>query len=196
MRPRDENKQQLIQLKAIETIARVGFDGLSMHKLAKAAGVSSNTIYIYFKDREDLLITIYNEVDNAVTAATLDGFHPEMSLEDGVKTLWMNRYRYFIRHPEHMMLMEHFHNSEIVNRVNPKNRLLFSEVMTAFLENAKQNEQIAEMPFETYWAITFAPLFQLVKFAHRNRSHTTTAYTLREQEVMNACKLVLKAISK
>lgn len=193
MRLRDENKEIIIRLKAIETIAKVGFEGLSMHKLAKAANVSNNTIYIYFKDKEDLLINIYNEVDNAVTAATLNGFDPEMSLEDGIKKLWSNRYRYFIQHPEHMMLMEHFHNSDIVDKVDKKNYLLFSKLMTQFLENANRNNQIAKMPFETYWSIAFAPLFQLIKFSHRSRIKNQS-YILTEKDVMDACTLVLKAL--
>lgn len=148
MRSRDENKELAIRLKAIEIIAKTGFDGLSMHKLAKAANVANNTIYIYFKDKEDLLISIYNEVDNAVTNATLNGFAPEMSLQDGVKKLWVNRYRYFIQYPEHMMLIEHFNNSDLVDKVDKKNYHLISKLMTQFLENAARNNQIVRMPFE------------------------------------------------
>ncbi|MBN8856321.1 MAG: helix-turn-helix transcriptional regulator [Sphingobacteriales bacterium] len=32
-------------------VVREGFDGFSMQKLARAAGVSPTTIYIYFKDK-------------------------------------------------------------------------------------------------------------------------------------------------
>ena len=36
-----------------------GFNGFSMQKLAKAANVSPATIYIYFKDKEDLIQQLY-----------------------------------------------------------------------------------------------------------------------------------------
>jgi len=49
MRTRDEAKEHAIRDKAIEMIVKVGFDGLSMQKLAKAAHVSPATIYLYFK---------------------------------------------------------------------------------------------------------------------------------------------------
>ena len=61
MRLRDEAKEQSIREKALEMIVKEGFDGLSMQKLAKAAGVSPATIYIYFKDREDLILQLYYE---------------------------------------------------------------------------------------------------------------------------------------
>ncbi|MGZ3932351.1 MAG: TetR/AcrR family transcriptional regulator, partial [Bacteroidia bacterium] len=43
MRTRDEQKESAIRQKAIEMIVKEGFDGLSMQKLAKAAGVSPAT---------------------------------------------------------------------------------------------------------------------------------------------------------
>ncbi len=71
MRARDENKERTIKLEAISMIVKEGFDGLSMQKLARAAGISPSTIYIYFESREDLLNKLYLEVDEAFTAASL-----------------------------------------------------------------------------------------------------------------------------
>jgi AcrR family transcriptional regulator len=59
MRTRDENKESAIRQKAIEMIVKKGFDGLSMQKLAKAADVSPATIYIYYKDRDDLIVQLW-----------------------------------------------------------------------------------------------------------------------------------------
>ncbi|MBA4056563.1 MAG: TetR/AcrR family transcriptional regulator, partial [Marivirga sp.] len=63
MRTRDELKEQKIREKAIEMIVNEGFDGLSMQKLAKAANVSPATIYLYFKNREDLLNQLYISIE-------------------------------------------------------------------------------------------------------------------------------------
>ena len=59
MRTRDENKELTIREKALEMAVKDGFDGLSMQKLARAAGVSPATIYIYFKDRDDLILQLW-----------------------------------------------------------------------------------------------------------------------------------------
>ncbi|HTB60696.1 MAG TPA: TetR family transcriptional regulator, partial [Polyangia bacterium] len=44
MRARDPRKERAIRAKALDTIVRHGFDGLSMQKLAKEVGVSPATI--------------------------------------------------------------------------------------------------------------------------------------------------------
>ena len=58
MRVRDPGKEHAIRERALDMIVAHGFDGLSMQKLAKAAGVSPATIYIYFKNRDDLIVSL------------------------------------------------------------------------------------------------------------------------------------------
>ena len=72
MRTRDEVKEGAIRQKALEMAVKEGFDGLSMQKLAKAAGVSPATIYIYFKDRDDLILQLWLEEVEKMAVATLD----------------------------------------------------------------------------------------------------------------------------
>ena len=62
MRTRDENKEQSVRQKALELLVNQGFEGFSMQKLAKAAKVSPATLYIYYKDKEDLITSIGIEV--------------------------------------------------------------------------------------------------------------------------------------
>ena len=47
-----------------------------MQKLAKAAGVSPATIYIYFKNRDDLIVSLFREVQPKMAELTLDGLRP------------------------------------------------------------------------------------------------------------------------
>ena len=57
-----KDKRQKIIDAAESLIAESGFQGLSMHKLAKEAGVAAGTIYRYFSDKEDLLQQVRLEV--------------------------------------------------------------------------------------------------------------------------------------
>ncbi|HEX2613085.1 MAG TPA: helix-turn-helix domain-containing protein, partial [Fibrobacteria bacterium] len=59
MRSRDPSKESAIRRMTMELAVKEGFDGLSMQKVAKAAKVSPGTLYIYFEDREDLMMQAY-----------------------------------------------------------------------------------------------------------------------------------------
>ncbi|HCQ17273.1 MAG TPA: TetR/AcrR family transcriptional regulator, partial [Cryomorphaceae bacterium] len=105
MRPRDQSKEEAIRQKAVEIIVKDGFDGLSMHKLARAAGVSPATIYIYFRHRDDLILQVGVSEELKMFEASLKGFNPDMSFEEGLRVQWMNRARYFLDNPQQMHFM-------------------------------------------------------------------------------------------
>jgi AcrR family transcriptional regulator len=106
MRTRDELKEGSIRQKALEMAVKEGFDGLSMQKLAKAAGVSPATIYIYFKDRDDLILQLWLEEVQKMAVATLEGFDPSMGFEEGLKIQWLNRARFCMENPMSMHFLE------------------------------------------------------------------------------------------
>ena len=60
-----EQKAEEIELAAMELFIDVGFDASSMSMIAKAANVAPNTLYWYFKNKDDLLIAVLNRLVNA-----------------------------------------------------------------------------------------------------------------------------------
>ena len=106
MRTRDENKELTIREKALEMAVKDGFDGLSMQKLAKAAGVSPATIYIYFKDRDDLILQLWLQEVKKMVDATLEGFDPSMRFDEGLKIQWLNRAKFCMQNPTSMHFLE------------------------------------------------------------------------------------------
>src|SRR6201986_2889435 len=108
MRVRDENKIESILDQARPVTVEVGSNGLSMKNPAKAAGVSPATIYIYFKDREDLLLQLYKRESDRFFEYIFQGFDPEMDFATGLTVQWKNRARYMIEHTDKAHFMEHF----------------------------------------------------------------------------------------
>lgn len=62
MRTKDENKIKAIKDAVIKLCAADGFTNLTTAKVAKTAGVSPATIYLYYKDKTDMLSRLYEEV--------------------------------------------------------------------------------------------------------------------------------------
>ncbi|EQB35779.1 MULTISPECIES: TetR/AcrR family transcriptional regulator [Virgibacillus] len=46
---------------AVEVIAENGYHASQVSKIAKKAGVADGTIYLYFKNKEDILISVFEE---------------------------------------------------------------------------------------------------------------------------------------
>jgi AcrR family transcriptional regulator len=194
MRIRDEKKESLIKQKAIEMIVKHGFDGLSMQKLAKAAKVSPATIYIYFKDREDLIETISVEEVNTMTELTLRGFSPDMPFEKGLKKQWNNRAAYWINNPVQARFMEQVRFSPIGQKVHCKIKQEFSNIMREFVGNAIRNKELIPLQTEVFWSVAYAPLYQLIKFHLDGRGMHNESFQLDTKTLNTAFKLVIKSL--
>ena len=195
VRIKDVKKEKLIRAKAMAMIVEHGFDGLSLHKLARAAGLSVATFYTYFQDREDLILKIYEDVSSRMFTATLAGFDPQMDFEQGLRRQWINRARYFLRHPLEMHFMEQIRFSPLHGRAMAVTGGKFRELMKGFVRHAIEHKQLVSVPVEVYWAVAFAPLYQLVKFhIHGKNMSGTGKFVLTEAALETTLRLVLKSL--
>jgi TetR/AcrR family fatty acid metabolism transcriptional regulator len=61
MASRKKEKYDLIMEASLKVIAENGYHGSQISKIAKEAGVADGTIYLYFKNKEDILISLFRE---------------------------------------------------------------------------------------------------------------------------------------
>ncbi|MCP8617057.1 TetR/AcrR family transcriptional regulator [Salirhabdus salicampi] len=58
---KDKPKYKQIIDAAVEVIAENGYHSSQVSKIAKRAGVADGTIYLYFKNKEDILVSLFQE---------------------------------------------------------------------------------------------------------------------------------------
>ena len=66
---RDPGKPQQIIDAAIRVFARNGYYNSRVSDIAREAGIASGTIYLYFKTKEDILITLFREKMSAFVSS-------------------------------------------------------------------------------------------------------------------------------
>ena len=195
MRVKDEQKIDAIHDKAVETIVKYGFDGLSMQKLAKAANVSPATIYIYFKDRDDLIHQVAMKEAAKMVEASLKGFDATMSFAEGLTIQWKNRAKYWLKHPQQAKFLEQVRHSPVGEEVYTKVKKEFSQVMSDFVKGAVKRKELIQLPIEVYWAVAFAPFYQLVKFHVDGKSMSGQPFKWSDAYMNQTLKLVIKALT-
>lgn len=84
------DKRQLILNSAEQMIAKNGFQGLSMNKLAQEAGVAAGTIYRYFQDKNDLVEAVRVHVLQRVAEMVQQGVEDHMPLKERFTLIWRN----------------------------------------------------------------------------------------------------------
>lgn len=194
MRARDENKIEAIFQQALEMIVNEGFDGLSMQKLAKAAGVSPATIYIYFKDKEDLLLQLHKRETERFFEYLMEGFGTDMDFATGMAVQWRRRAHYVIQNPLVAHFMEQFSFTPLYPKSMKFRDSRFKEAMHRFVNKAIEDKQLMPMPIEVYWAVSYAPLYSLVKFHKLGLNMAGEPFELTDEMLTQTLALVLKAL--
>lgn len=194
MRIRDEKKICQLHQKTVEMIVQEGLDGFGINKLARAAGVSPATIYIYYKDREDLIIQTTLRVSDIMLHESLKDFDPAMGFEEGLRKQWHNRAQYFLKNPLDVEFMEKMRYSHLYDKVAVHLYTSFKDVMGRFYTNAVNRKELIPLSFEVYWAVAYAPLYQLIKFHTQKKAFGHKKFTLTEDVMEQALQLVLKAL--
>lgn len=194
MRYRDEHKELLVKEKAIEMIVREGLDGFSMQKLAKQAKVSPATLYIYYKDKEDLLIQLGYEEATRLTTTILRNFDPEMRFEEGMRIQWRNRADYWLESPTRASFLEQLRHSPLRARVFEALDQEFVIAMSKFLHNAIDNNEILPMPREVFWSVAYAPLYNLLRFHTEGVSLAGKPFQFSEETMWQTFEVVMRAL--
>jgi len=194
MRVRDKKKESLVKQKAIDLLVKDGFEGFSMQKLARAAKISPATLYIYYKDKNDLIKKIGIELGDQMTEITLKDFSPDMGFAKGLKKQWENRAEFWIKHPKEAACFDVIKHSPHCEFVMSHVSSSFRPVMEKFVKSAIQNKELAKMSFEVYWSVAYGPLYNLINFHKEGRSKGNRSFKFSSAVMYEALSLVLKAL--
>ncbi|NLO21438.1 MAG: TetR/AcrR family transcriptional regulator [Syntrophomonadaceae bacterium] len=94
MRKKNQEKKENIKQAVIKLILEAGFHGASIAKIAREAGVSPATVYIYYASKDDMLREIYEEYADQVYFYILGKIDQNMSGRSLIDTLVRSYYRY------------------------------------------------------------------------------------------------------
>ncbi|SFD88973.1 transcriptional regulator, TetR family [Chitinophaga sp. CF118] len=196
MRQRDENKIQGIREKAIEMITNEGLENFGINKLAKAAGVSPATIYIYYKDKDDLITQISVDEGMRMCAAILEGFDPEMTFEEGLWIQWKNRAKYSLNNQEGASFYEQLRNSTYREKMVKAIHDEMGKKAGPFMKNAIERGEINDITIEVFWSVAIAPLYSLVRFHQEGHCFKDRIFVFSEKIMKETFDYVIKALKK
>lgn len=118
MRTRDDQKKEALFRATVKLVNEIGFAASSVSKIAKEANVSPSTLYVFFKNKEDLLISTYLELKRHLRDALQDGLDDTLPIRDIVKNAWFGVFQYVSSNLDEYGYMEQFANSPYSERVD------------------------------------------------------------------------------
>ena len=106
MRNKDFEKQNRIKEAMIQLILQEGIDGTSMSKIAKRAGVSPSTIYVYYESKEDMLTEVFQEYARKSYDYLMERIHPAMDTGELIGAIVKSCYHFSVEYKDIFSFVE------------------------------------------------------------------------------------------
>jgi AcrR family transcriptional regulator len=101
LRERRKNERRARVLEAARDVfLEHGYENATTREIATRAGVAVGTVFVYARDKRDLLMTLVNDDLEALTATSLAALDPAQPFLERLIALFEPRYRYWVRDPE------------------------------------------------------------------------------------------------
>ncbi|MFC3802888.1 TetR/AcrR family transcriptional regulator [Cohnella sp. GCM10012308] len=84
---------------AVKVFAEHGYHGSQISKIAKEAGVADGTIYLYFKNKEDILVSLFRERLGGLIGKFEASARDSKTAEEALRTICALHYAELERHP-------------------------------------------------------------------------------------------------
>lgn len=105
-RSMNSDKRQRILQAAISVFATRGFYNAKMEEIAHEAGVAVGTTYLYFENKDDLMITIFEEEMVPVINRMREAMAAQKSAADKIAAFIHNHLNFVERNPDMANLLE------------------------------------------------------------------------------------------
>ncbi|WP_429939251.1 MULTISPECIES: TetR/AcrR family transcriptional regulator [unclassified Enterococcus] len=107
MRKRDDSKERKIQNAVAEIILTEGAAAVSTTRVAKKVGIAQSNVYLYFKNKEALIDSVFErEMSKVRKAQGMDQLQDQsLSLEERINSYLNSLLRFAVENPESLMLI-------------------------------------------------------------------------------------------
>ena len=163
MRRKDDNKKEAIFEATISLLNEVGFYQISMSKIAKRAGVSVATIYVYFEDKDDMIRKLYLDVKNRFISFAVQDLDTEKSTQQNIEYSIRKMLDFIINHKEEFLFIEQFLNSPLVKNLSIEENVEDIGLFYKIFEVGKRDGALKQVDDVLLMGFCYYPVVQFVK---------------------------------
>ena len=176
-------KREALVKATLNLVNNNGFHAAPMSKIAKTAGVSPGTIYLYFENKQDLINQVYIEVKAAFTQFAFKDYDKNLSVENGFELIWKNIAEFKLKEVEEAMFLSQCDNTPMIDESSRKEGLKHLRPLLDLWERGKKEGIIKLVSPYMLYAFSIYPIAFLMNMQQRQllklkASHVNEAYEM------------------
>jgi AcrR family transcriptional regulator len=100
-RPRSEDKRNALLAAATQVFANKGLTAPTS-AITSAAGLAEGTLFVYFKGKDELINTLYEDIKVELSGAMLAGYKKDAPIRSRMQHVWNNYVEWGVKNPERL----------------------------------------------------------------------------------------------
>lgn len=108
MRPLDPDKKEKILKSVYALTGKHGLASVTISGISKTAGIAAGTLYIYFKNKEELVQLAYAAVEDKMTHAMYRNFDINAPIRQSLKQIYINMLNYRLQNYNETVFIDQY----------------------------------------------------------------------------------------
>lgn len=184
MRLKDDHKIEAIFKATLHIIQKTGIAGITMAKIAQEAKIATGTLYIYFKNKEELINALYNSLKDRSSERFIADYNRSQPFVICLKKIWINYLKHRIEFHDESVFLEQYYRSVYITK---EQKQLAEEMKTPvfdLIERGK-NEMLLKQHVDNQ--MLFSAMIGFIR--ELADAHVEGRYTMTQNKIEEAFKL-------
>lgn len=114
MRPLDPDKRAKILKSVFVLTGKQGLASVTISGISKTAGIAAGTLYIYFKNKEEVVQLAYAAVEDKMTQAMYHDFDSNMPIKQSLKQIYIHMLNYRLENYDETVFIDQYQQSAYI----------------------------------------------------------------------------------
>ena len=163
MRLKDQTKIDSIYKATLVLVRDRGLAGITMSDISGAASIATGTLYIYFKNKEELIKALFLQCRKKSAEQYFAGLDVNVSFEERLKKLFTNIIVYKREHFEVSVFLEQVYHSPFICTTDLKKKQKALQPLFDLINEGFETKKIKETDVEVMISYMFGIIHEIVK---------------------------------
>lgn len=160
VRGKVKDKKGAILNAALTLVTKYGLHGISMKMIAEEADIAAGTIYVHFKNKEEMLASLFSNITSEINLLVEELYSPDKLFKDNFIRIWSEVLKTYINDQRMPDFINQYAYSASDNR-SDREQLLTP--VYGLLEQARRDGIVKQLPLPGLIALIHGPLISLVR---------------------------------
>jgi TetR/AcrR family transcriptional regulator, repressor of fatR-cypB operon len=173
VRCKDESKIHAIYTATLSLVKERGLAGITMGDISKETSIATGTLYIYFKNKDELIRALFTECRKKSAACYFEGVDAGLPFEERMYKLFRNIVCYKMKNFEVSAFLEQSYHSPYVNITALKKKQKAMQPLFDLIEEGVEQKKIKETETQLVVSYLSGIVNEMVKRAYFSNKKLT-----------------------